>query len=159
MTQAQGPEPQPTSPFAALRGAGVTPMIATVPVIVLVFWLTRQSAGGLAALLGAVIAIAFFTSGLYVVSRVANANPLASLPVALAVYFAQVIFLGVVIVSLSGADWLDHQAFGLSVLAVALIWQLSQVLAFRKLRKPVYDEPGDTSAGGLAARSADRPTL
>ena len=53
------------------------------------------------------------------------------------------------IFSLSGADWLDGKAFGLSVLAVALVWQLFQVLAFIRLRKPVYDEP--------AAQPADEP--
>ena len=42
---------------------------------------------------------------------------------------------------LSGAGWLDGRAFGLSVLAVALVWQLSQLVAFTRLRKPVYDEP------------------
>jgi ATP synthase protein I len=47
-----------------------------------------------------------------------------------------------VIFSLSSADWLDGKAFGLSILAVALIWQLSQVVAFVKMRKPVYDVSG-----------------
>jgi ATP synthase protein I len=157
MTRAQAPEPRQPSPF----GASVLPMVAAVPVIVLVFWVTRQTAGGLAALLGALVAVAFFTSGLYVISRVTNANPLAALPVALAVYLAQVLFLGVVILSLTGAHWLDRKAFGLSVLAVALVWQLSQVLAFRRLRRPVYDDPADPadpSASGLAGEPAERPT-
>ena len=121
--------------------ATVIPMVATAPVIVAVFWVTRQGRGALAALLGVAIAIVFFASGLYVMGRVAKANPLSVLAGALAVYFGQVIFLGVVILSLSGAHWLDGTAFGLSVLAVALIWQLSQVRAFMRLRKPVYDEP------------------
>jgi ATP synthase protein I len=66
----------------------------------------------------------------------------------MAVYLGQVIFLGVVIYSLSGASWLDGKAFGLSVLAVALIWQVCQVVAFMRLRQPVYDEPADQSASG-----------
>jgi len=121
--------------------ATVIPMVATAPVIVAVFWVTRQGSGALAALLGVATAVVFFASGLYVMGRVAKANPLSVLAGALAVYFGQVIFLGVVILSLSGAHWLDGTAFGLSVLAVALIWQLCQVLAFMRLRKPVYDEP------------------
>jgi ATP synthase protein I len=119
------------------------PMVATVPVIVAVFWVTRQSRGGLAALLGVSIAVAFFAGGLYVMGRVTNANPLSVLAGALAVYLGQVIFLGVVILTFSGAHWLDGTAFGLSVLAVALIWQVCQVVAFVRLRKPVYDEPAD----------------
>jgi ATP synthase protein I len=130
-------------PFARMLRASVVPMLATGPVIVLVFWVTREAKGGLAALLGAAIAMAFFASGLYVMGRVTNANPLSVLAGALAVYLGQVIALGVVIVSLSGADWLDRKAFGLSILVVALVWQLCQVVAFMRLRKPVYDEPAE----------------
>jgi ATP synthase protein I len=134
-------------PFARMLRASVIPMLATGPVIVLVFWITREAKGGLAALLGAAIAMAFFASGLYVMGRVTNANPLSVLAGALAVYLGQVIALGVVIVSLSGADWLDRKAFGLSILVVALVWQLCQVVAFMRLRKPVYDEPAGEPVG------------
>ena len=140
MTQPQAP------PFAAMLRAAVIPMICTAPVIVLAFWFTRQARGGLAALLGVFVAVAFFASGLYVMKRVTTANPLSVLAGALAVYLGQVIFLGVVILLLSGAAWLDGRAFGLSVLAVALVWQLSQLVAFARLRKPVYDEPAEAPA-------------
>ena len=141
--QPQAPEPAQPPPFAAMLRAAMIPTVATAPVIVLVFLITRQTRGGLAALLGVSIAVAFFASGLYVMKRVTNANPLSVLTGALAVYLGQVIFLGLVILTLSGAEWLDGTAFGLSVLAVALIWQLAQVVAFVRLRKPVYDEPAD----------------
>ena len=137
MTQQHAPAP----PFAAMLRGAVIPVALTAPVIVVGFWVTRQSRGGLAALLGVCVAVAFFASGLYVMKRVTNANPLSVLAGALAVYLGQVIFLGLVIVSLSSADWLDGMAFGLSILGVALIWQLSQIRAFIYLRKPVYDDP------------------
>jgi ATP synthase protein I len=135
--------PARTSPFEAMLRGAVIPMAVTSPVIVLGFWVTRHTRGGLAALLGVAIAVVFFASGLYVMKRVTNTNPLSVLAGALAVYLGQVIFLGLVIVSLSGADWLDGRAFGLSILAVALVWQLSQIRAFIQLRKPVYDETPD----------------
>ena len=113
----------------------------TSPVIVLVFWVTHQTRGGLAALLGVLTTIVFFAGGLYILKRVADANPSLVLAGALAVYLGQVIFLGLVILLLSDADWLDGQAFGLSVLAVTLVWQISQVVTFMRMRKPVYDEP------------------
>jgi len=135
--------------------ASVLPMVCTSPVIVAVSWVIRETRGGLSSLLGVTIAVAFFASGLYVMRRVTNANPLSVLAGALAVYLGQVIFLGLVILSLSGADWLDGQAFGLSILAVALIWQLAQVAAFLRLRQPVYDAParesGEQAAGDQAA--------
>ena len=156
MTQAHAPEPAPAAPFAAILRATVIPMAAAVPVIVAVFWITRGSRGGLAALLGACIAVVFFASGLYVMGRVTNANPLSVLAGALAVYLGQVIFLGVVILTLSGVHWLDGTAFGLSILAVALIWQVSQVVAFMRLRQPVYDRPAQVSPGQPADDSVQR---
>lgn len=143
---APAPAPPPAPPFEAMLRATVIPMVFAGPVIVLVFWVTGQTRAALAALLGVTIAVAFFASGLYVMKRVTNASPLSVLAGALAVYLGQVLFLGLVILLLSGADWLDGQAFGLSVLAVALIWQLVQVVAFVRLRKPVYDEPADEPA-------------
>lgn len=136
--------------------ATVIPMVATVPVIVAVSWVIRASRGGLASLLGASVAVAFFASGLYVMGRVTNANPLSVLAGALAVYLGQVIFLGIVIFTLSGAQWLDGTSFGLSVLAVALIWQLFQVVAFLRLRKPVYDNPVDDPADEPTPEPAQR---
>jgi ATP synthase protein I len=141
MTQAHDSGPAPVPPFAAMLRATMVPMAVAAPVIVAVFWVTRQSRGGLAALLGVTIAVVFFAGGLYVMGRVTNANPISVLVGALAVYLGQVIFLGVVIFTFSGADWLDGKAFGLSVLVVALVWQLCQVVAFMRLRKPVFDEP------------------
>ena len=143
MTRAQASAPAPAAPFAAMLRATVIPMAAAVPVIVAAFWITRATRGGLAALLGVSIAVVFFAGGLYVMGRVTNANPLSVLAGAIAVYLGQVIFLGVVILTLSGVHWLDGTAFGLSVLAVALIWQLCQVVAFLRLRQPVYDKPAD----------------
>jgi len=128
-----------------LRGA-VIPMACAAPLIVLGFWIARQTRGGLGALLGVTVAVVFFASGLYVMKRVTNANPLSVLAGAMAVYLGQVIFLGLVIVSFSSAHWLDGTAFGLSILAVALIWQLSQIRAFMQLRKPVYDQAADQQA-------------
>jgi len=145
LTQPQPTGPAQAPPFAAMLRATVLPLAASAPVVVGVCWAVGNARGGLAGLLGVVIAVIFFASGLYVMSRVARANPVSVLAGALAVYLGQVLFLGVVILSLSGADWLDGTSFGLSVLAVALIWQLSQVVAFIRLRKPVYDAASEQS--------------
>ena len=154
MTQPQAPVPAHGPPFAAMLRGAVIPTACTAPVVVLVSWITRQTRGGLAALLGVSIAVVFFAGGLYVIERVINSNPLTVLAGALAVFFGQVVFLGFVILVLSGADWLDGRSFGLSMLAVALIWQLSQVVVFMRLRKPVYDVSVDVPADV----SADEPT-
>lgn len=134
-------------PFDAMLRGALIPIGCSVPVIVLAFFLTRAARGGLAALLGVGIAVAFFGGGLLALKKLTNANPLTLLAGALAVFFGQVIFLGLVILAFRGASWLDAQSFGLSVLAVSLVWQVSQVVVFIRLRKPVYDP--QTGESGL----------
>jgi ATP synthase protein I len=86
------------------------------------------------------VAIAFFALGLVIMRKLDSAaDPLRFLASAMAVFLGQLIFLFVVIVSLQGADWLDATAFGVAALAVALVWQVFQVLAYVRSRKPVFD--------------------
>jgi ATP synthase protein I len=81
-----------------------------------------------------------------VMSRLNSAaDPLRFLASAMAVFLGQMIFLLLVIVALKDASWLDGTAFGLTALAVALVWQVFQVVAFVRSRRPVFDAP---AAGG-----------
>jgi ATP synthase protein I len=151
MTEQHQPAPAPQAPFAAmLRGALVPTLVASV-LVVLALWVFRGTDAALAALLAVAVTVGFFAAGLYVMKRVTNDNPLSLLAGALAVYLGQVIFLGVIILGLSGASWLDGMAFGLAALAVTIVWQVFQIVAFVRLRKSVYDVPpasGDASAAG-----------
>lgn len=141
MTQPQASGPAQPPPFAAMLRGAVIPTVCTAPVIMLVFWVTRQTRGGLAALLGVSIAVVFFAGGLYVMSRVVNASPLSVLSGAVALYFGQMIVLGLVAVGLSGARWLDSIAFGISVLVAVIAWQVFLIVAVVRARRPVYDTP------------------
>jgi len=79
-------------------------------------------------------------------------DPLRFLVSALAVFMGQLIFLLLVIIALQGASWLDGTAFGFAALAVALVWQVFQVVAYVRTRKLVFDEPqGSGQDGGPAA--------
>jgi len=71
----------------------------------------------------------------------ANTPPLLFMATALAVFFGQLIFLLLVILFLQNADWLDGRAFGLTALAVALVWQIFQVVGYLRTRRLVFDEP------------------
>jgi ATP synthase protein I len=145
-TPSGSPAPAPSAPFSAMLRGALLPSVAAGLVAVVVLWTLRQSSGGLAALLGVAVAVVFFAAGLYVMKRVVGANPLSVLAGALAVYLGQIIFLGVIILVLSGARWLDGTAFGLAILVVALIWQACQVVVFLRMRQGVYDEPSSASA-------------
>jgi ATP synthase protein I len=94
------------------------------------------------ALIGLVVAVAFFASGMFLLSRlVRSASPTAFFAVAMAVYFGQIIFLLLVIIAFIDAAWVDGVALGLVVLVVTLVWQVFAMIALRKARIPVYDEP------------------
>ena len=143
MPQTHTAGPASVLPFASMLRAAVIPVAVAAPVIVVVCWVTGGSRGGLSALLGVLVVVIFFAGGLYALKTLANGNPMVLMAGALAVFFGQVIFLGLVIVAFRGADWLDARSFALAVLAVSLVWQTSQIVAFTRLRRPVYDEPHD----------------
>lgn len=140
------PAPAPAAPFAAMLRGALVPSLVAAPLVVIALWVARGSRGGLAALLAVVVTIAFFAGGLAVMKRVTNANPLSLLAGALAVYLGQVLFLGIVIISLSRASWLDGTSFGIAALAITLVWQVGQVVAFVRMRKSVYDVPASPGA-------------
>ena len=150
-TPSASPAPAPNAPFDAMLRGALLPSTAAGLLAAVVLWVLRDSDGGLAALLGVAVAVVFFAAGLAVMKRVVGANPLSLLAGALAVYLGQILFLGAIILVLSGARWLDGTAFGLAILVVALVWQVCQVVTFLRMRHNVYDDPS-ARAGG-----ADQP--
>ena len=121
----------------ALLPAGIVGLVAT-----LVLWIVRGTDGGVSALGGVVVALAFFASGLVMMSRfVKSADPMTFMAVGLATYFGQVIVLFGVLVLARQIDSLDAVAAGIAMLVVILVWQVAQVVAWRRARVPVYDEP------------------
>jgi ATP synthase protein I len=141
MTPRKGP---PGDPFAVMLRGAFLPTLLVGPVAVAVGALAGGGRSALSAALGFAVSIAFFALGLLVMQRLDSAaDPLRFLASALAVFFGQLIFLLLVIVALQGASWLDGTAFGLTALAVALVWQVCQVIAFVRSRRPVFDGPSE----------------
>jgi ATP synthase protein I len=134
--------PHAGAPFGAmLRGALLPSVLAGLLTVALL--VAVRGVDALAgALIGLVVAIAFFASGMFLLSRlVRSASPTAFFAVAMAVYFGQIIFLLLVIIAFINADWVDGVALGLVVLVVTLVWQVFAMIALRRARIPVYDEP------------------
>ena len=143
--------PQRTTrdPFAAMLRGAFLPTLLVGPVAVVVAALVGGGKSALGALLGFAVAIAFFALGLYVMRRLdSGADPFRFLASALAVFFGQMIFLLLVILWLQGAQWLDGTAFGLAALAVALVWQVFQVIAYVRTRRLVFDEATESGQDG-----------
>jgi len=132
----------PPNPFAAMTRTAFIPTLLVGPIAIAIAFFAGggRAAGG--AALGYAVTIAFFLLGMIVMNRfAANTPPLLFMATALAVFFGQLIFLLLVILFLQNADWLDGRAFGLTALAVALVWQIFQVVGYLRTRRLVFDEP------------------
>ena len=75
---------------------------------------------------------------------VRSASPHAFVAVAMAVYLGQVFVLLLVIIAFKNADWVDGVALGLVALVVTMAWQVFAMIALRRARTLVYDEPSET---------------
>ena len=139
-------------PFAVMLRGAFLPTVGVGPVAVVVAAIVGGGKAALGAALGFAIALAFFALGLLIMRRLGGASdPFRFLASALAVFMGQMIFLLVVIIVLQGASWLDGTAFGLTILAVALVWQVFQVIAFVRSRRLAFDEPRETRQDGDSA--------
>ncbi len=137
-----------------LRGS-VPPTVLSGGLAALVLALVRGPGGGLSALVGVVIAVAFFASGLLVMARIVDdtGNPLLFMAVGMATYFAQVIALFGVIVASGQVKAFDTVAAGIAILVCVVMWQVAQIRAWRRARLPIYDDvrlPGDAFVDPVA---------
>lgn len=137
-------EPHAGAPFAAmLRGAFLPSAVAGVLAAV-VLVLVRGGDALAGAAIGLVVALGFFASGMFLLSRlVRTANPQAFFAVAMAVYLGQVIALLLVIMAFKDAAWVDGIALGTTAFVVTIVWQVFAMRALRTARVPVYDQPAD----------------
>ena len=110
----------------------------------------------LGGLIGLVVSVGFFASGMFLLSRlVRSASPHAFFAVAMAVYLGQVIGLLLVIMLFNDAPTVDGVSLGVVALVVTLVWQVFAMRALRRARVPVYDP----SAGpGTPDEPAVRPS-
>jgi ATP synthase protein I len=97
------------------------------------------------AAVGALIVVAVFGFGSFVVNTVAALMPTAALLVALLTYTLQVVALGVVFVALSRSgllgETLDREWLAGTVIAGTLVWVVGQIVATMRVRIAIYDLP------------------
>ena len=127
------------SPFAAMLRSSSVPSLAIGLVCTFVAFFLRGLAGGLSALFGAVITVAFFASGLWVLSKLRSLNPMAIMAAGMSVFFAQIIILGGIVLGATRVKALDGTATGVTMIIVVLAWQVFQVRSFMRTRQYVYD--------------------
>lgn len=122
--------------FALLPSA----IAGALTVIAMVLWRGSDALAG--SLLGLVVSIAFYATGMLLMSRlVRSTSPHAFFAVAMAVYLGQVIGLLLFLMAFLRAAWVDGMALGLVALVVTITWQGCSMWAMRKARIPLYDLP------------------
>jgi ATP synthase protein I len=138
----QSTVPEAGRPFAVMLRGALLPSTVAGALTVVVLVVARGGDALAGGLLGLVVSVLFFASGMFLLSRlVRSASPHAFFAVAMAVYLGQVIALLVVIIVFRGLDWVDGLAVGVTALVVTLVWQAFAIRALRRARLPVYDEP------------------
>ncbi|MEI2777084.1 MAG: hypothetical protein V9G19_14175 [Tetrasphaera sp.] len=143
--------PAAGAPFAVmLRGALLPSAISGLLTVIAYAVLSGPGAAG-SAVLGAVVALAFFGSGMVLLSRlVRSANPMAFMAVGMAVYLGQVFALLLFMIAFRDREWIDGPALGIAALIITIVWQVFAMRAFRSARLPVYDTPPASPAGGAS---------
>lgn len=135
------------NPYRFVLRRAVVPSAVAGVLTAVVFWVLQGTAAGLSGLFGVAIALAFFVSGMVMMARFVRdtANPMLFMAVGMATYFAQVIVMLGILVLVSGFDGFDTLPAGIAMLVAVLVWQVAQVVAWRRARVPIYDTMSETT--------------
>ena len=121
---------------AMWRGAAIPSFIASLLTIIL-FWYLSGSSGLFGALLASFTVVIFFSVSLMVARFTKDANPIATMALAMFSYFTKLFIMALFLIAvtrLTSAETVDRRAFGISALAIAFAWLGGEVRAFLKLR-------------------------
>ena len=121
---------------AMWRGAAIPSFIASLLTIIL-FWYLSGSSGLFGALLASFTVVIFFSVSLMVARFTKDANPIATMALAMFSYFTKLFIMALFLIAvtrLTSAETVDRKAFGISALVIAFAWLGGEVRAFLKLR-------------------------
>lgn len=123
--------------------------LALGSVLVLVAAIASGSSAAAGAVVGTLVVVAVLAWGAFSVNLVAGVLPTASLIVAVVTYGAQIATTVLALVVLNRSGMLDDGTIdrgwvAAGVVVAALGWSAAQIIAFVRLRIPIYDlfEPG-----------------
>ena len=118
------------------RGA-LWPALVVTLVAGVVSFFTLGTSGLFGALLAAFTVVIFFSVSLLVARFTKDANPIATMALAMFSYFTKLFFMAlflIVVTRLTEPETVDRRAFGISALAISFAWLGGEVRAFLRLR-------------------------
>jgi ATP synthase protein I len=126
-----------------LRGAAIPTALAGV-VAALISLLVAGPKGALGAVIGLVVVVVFFSISVFVVNWAAKISPQTMMAAALLSYAVKLVATFALIAALNGVTVWNPRAFAWTVIALVLVWILSEALVTVRSRTP-YVEPDGKS--------------
>lgn len=120
---------------AMLRHA-VWPAAATAVVGIVVASVLYGAPGGVAALVGGVVAFASSLATWWLMRKTAALNPMMVMVGALGGFVGKMIVLLVVLMVLREVTWLHTESLAYTMLAVVIVWAAMDTVAFRRTKLP-----------------------
>ncbi len=121
---------------AMWKGAAIPSLISSI-VAIFIAYLVSGVSGLLGALLASFTVVIFFSVSLLVAKFTKDANPIATMALAMFSYFTKLFIMAIFLIAvtrLSSPETVDRRAFGISALVIAFAWLGGEVRAFLKLR-------------------------
>ena len=129
------------TPDARIARSAALPT-ALVTVLGVVGWgMARGVTGGTGALLGGLLVIAFFGSGVLLSGAVRSMPPQSAMAIGLAGYTVKIALLALFLVLFFDSQAFDGPAFAITALFASMVWLGAQLRAFTRMRIPTLDIP------------------
>jgi ATP synthase protein I len=100
---------------------------------------TGGGAGVVAAALGLVVVVAFFSVSKIVVGAVARRSPAMLLPAAMGTYLAKIALLGVLLLVLRDVEAIDLVTFAWTIFVGVFVWLAAEIWVATHTRVPFFD--------------------
>src|ERR671915_1428726 len=132
-----------------LRGAAVPTCLAGLAAAA-VCGVAVGSKGVIAAVMGMALVMVFFTVSLIAVTYAARISPQAMLPAALGSYVVKLLVIYAALAALQDVTIWNQRAFAWTVLALTLVWVVTEARGLIKTKMLYVDDPAtlDRSADG-----------
>jgi hypothetical protein len=127
---------------AMLRYA-LWPSVATAVVGIVVASIMYGANGGVAALIGGLVAFGSSLATWWLMRKTAALNPMMVMTGALGGFVGKMIVLLLVLMVLREITWLHTRSLAYTMLAVVIVWAVMDTVAFRKTKIPTLIVGGD----------------
>lgn len=139
-----------------MKGALVPSLIVGVIALAISTWV-KGSSGLNGALLAQLVVLIFFLVNIGVASVTKNADPIATMALAMFSYFSKILLLGAmmfVIGKFTNDSDINRMSFGLSAIALTFAWLGGEIRAYLKLR--LHLPLPDSRPASLPSHSEDK---